>query len=245
LPNEAGVYLWWVADIAAVAIALGLMVRRRPILVSVAIAAFSIPLAYEIGVGNMNGLILLGLVLTWRATAIRDERAAGSLVGVMSAFKLTPAVLVWWLVTGGRWAAARWAIAAGLIVLAISLAGAGIDAHVRFLGVIRETAAQGARPLSLTGMALYLGAPAGMAAWLPDVALVSGAIGMAILRRRPGLAFIVAILTMVFGSPTVSINWFIYLLACLAPVVWPVSDPGPQPIVSQSPSPSPASPARW
>jgi hypothetical protein len=30
---------------------------------------------------------------------------------------------------------------------------------------------------------------------------------------------------MLFGSPTVSINWFIYLLALLAPVVWPNAQP--------------------
>jgi hypothetical protein len=221
LPSELGVYLWWALDVVAVALALGLMARRRPILVAIGIVVFSIPLVYEIGVGNMNGLVLLGLVLTWRATVTGNERVAGVLTGLMAAFKITPAVLGWWLLTARRWSAVAWAVGAGLIVLAISLLGAGLDAHLRYLGVIRETAVLGARPLSLAGMALFVGVPAGIANLLPTVALAIGVAATALLRKRPDLAFVATILAMVFGSPTVSINWFIYLLACLAPIVWP------------------------
>lgn len=222
LPNELGVYLWWAADIAAVGAAVLLMLRRRPIVVGLAVIALSIPLVYEIGVGNMNGIVLLGLVLTWRATARGDERTAGILSGAMAAFKLTPALLGWWLLTARRWSAVRWAIVAALVILVVSVAGAGLDAHLRFVGVIRETAATGARPLSLAGMALYVGVPAGIANLLPSAALVGGIVAIALLRDRRDLAFVAAVLTLVLGSPTVSINWFAYLLACLAPVVWPL-----------------------
>jgi len=221
LPNDLGVYVWWAADIAAVALAVGLMIRRRPVLVSSAVIVFSIPLVYELGVGNMNGMVLLGLVLAWRATVAGAEGTVGALTGVLAAFKLTPALLGWWLLTERRWTAVRWAIGAGLVVLAVSFAGAGFDAHLRYLGIVRETAAVGARPLSLAGMALYVGVPSAIANFLPTLALVAGVVATAILRKRPDLAFIAAVLTMVFGSPTVSINWFIYLLACLAPAVWP------------------------
>lgn len=222
LPSELGVYVWWILDIAAVAAAVGLMMARRPVLIGLAVLVFSIPLVYEIGVGNMNGMILLGLIVSWRATARGDERTAGVLSGVLAAFKLTPALLGWWLLTGARWRAVRWGIGAGLAVLAVSVLGAGLDAHLRFLGVIRETAATGARPLSLAGMALFVGVPAAIANLLPTAALVGGVVATALLRRRRDLAFVVTVLTLVFGSPTVSINWFIYLLACLAPIVWPL-----------------------
>ncbi|HET7474366.1 MAG TPA: glycosyltransferase family 87 protein, partial [Candidatus Limnocylindrales bacterium] len=99
LPNELGVYIWWAADIAAVAAAVFLMLRRRPLVGGLAVMALSVPLVYEIGVGNMNGLVLLGLVLTWRATAVGDERMAGVMTGLVAAFKLTPALLGWWLLT--------------------------------------------------------------------------------------------------------------------------------------------------
>jgi hypothetical protein len=234
LPNELGVYLWWAVDVAAVVTSVFLMLRRRPTLVGLAVIALSVPLVYEIGVGNMNGLILLGLILTWRATALGDERTAGVLAGGMAAFKLTPALLGWWLLTARRWSAVRWAIAAGLVILAVSVAGAGIDAHLRFLGVVRETATVGARPLSLAGMALFVGVPAGIANLLPTIALVGGIVTIGLLRNRRDLAFSVAVVTLVFGSPTVSINWFIYLLASLAPVVWPLARaPAPEPAAAR------------
>lgn len=229
LPSEFGVYLWWALDIAAVALAIGLMIRRRPIAVGIAVLVLSIPIVYEIGVGNMNGLVLLGLVLTWRATAQDDERTSGILTGLLAAFKLTPAVLGWWLLTAGRWRAVRWAIGTGVAVLAISVLGAGLDAHIRYLGVIRDTAAVGSRPLSLAGMAAFVGVPTAIANLLPTLTLIGGVIATALLRKRPGLAFIATIIAMVLGSPTVSINWFIYLLACLAPVVWPLGDARPAP----------------
>ena len=43
------------------------------------------------------------------------------------------------------------------------------------------------------------------------------------LRDRPGVAYGVAVLTMLLGSPVVNINWFTVVLAALAPVVWPLS----------------------
>jgi hypothetical protein len=140
----------------------------------------------------------------------------------MAAFKLTPGILGWWLLTAARWRAIRWAIAAGLAVLAISVLGAGLDAHLRYLGVIRETAAVGARPLSLAGVAIFLGMPSTIANLLPTLALAAGVVATALLRKRADLAFVASVLAMVLGSPTVSINWLIYLLACLAPVVWPL-----------------------
>ena len=100
-----------------------------------------------------------------------------------------------------------------------------LEEHLGTLGIVRDTGIGGARPLSLTGMALFVGVPAGIADLLPRAALVIGAIAIVALRRRPDRAFVVAVLTLVFGSPTVSINWFIYLLACLAPLVWPWTEP--------------------
>jgi hypothetical protein len=105
--------------------------------------------------------------------------------------------------------------------LAISLLGAGFDAHVVALSVIAQTAAGGARPLSLAGIASTLGVPAQIANILPLAALVAGTGAIWLLRRRPDRSFVVAVATLVFGSPTVNINWFILLFATLAPLAWP------------------------
>jgi hypothetical protein len=221
LPAELGVYLWWAVHVTAVATAILLVAARRPVAAAIAIVILAFPFAYELSVANLNGFVLLGLVLTWRATAMGEERGAGALSGVLTAFKLTPALLGWWLVVGRRWTAVRWGILAGLATLAVSVVGAGLDAHVTFLSIIGQTAAGGARPMSLGGIGEALGIPAGISKLLPLAALIAGTIAIWLLRRRPDWAFVTAIATMVLGSPTVSISWYALFFAMLAPLAWP------------------------
>lgn len=221
LPSELGVYVWWALQIAAVATAFLLVAARRPVLAAAGLLVLVIPFAYEIGVGNVNGFILLGLVLAWRATVLGQERATGALAAAMTAIKVTPILLGWWLLTQRRWMALRWYVVAGLAILAVSIVGAGIDAHLTYLGIVRDTGAGGTRPLSLAGMARFLGVAPAIANLLPTLALALGAIGIALLRRHPDRAFVVAVVTLIAGSPTVNINWFALLFACLAPLAWP------------------------
>ncbi|HEY7736729.1 MAG TPA: glycosyltransferase family 87 protein [Candidatus Limnocylindrales bacterium] len=221
LPSELGVYLWWGLQIAAIATAFLLIAARRPLVAAAGLLVLVIPFAYEIGVGNLNGFVLLGLVLTWRATALGHERAAGALSAALTAFKVTPALLGWWLLTQRRWLALRWYAVAGLAILAVSVVGAGLDAHLGYLGIVRDTASVGQRHLSLAGMAKFVGLAPEIANLLPSLALALGVIGIALLRRHPDRAFVVAVVTLIFGSPTVNINWFVLLFACLAPLAWP------------------------
>jgi hypothetical protein len=72
-------------------------------------------------------------------------------------------------------------------------------------------------------MARYIGVDPAIANLLPTVALVAGFAAIWLLRARPGLAYSIGVLTMLFGSPVVNINWFTVLLAALAPAVWPLS----------------------
>ncbi|HEY7523482.1 MAG TPA: glycosyltransferase family 87 protein [Candidatus Limnocylindrales bacterium] len=224
IPAELGVYVWWALHIASVATAFLLVAARRPILAAAGLLVLVIPFAYEIGVGNLNGFVLLGLVLTWRETALRHERATGALSAALTGFKVTPILLGWWLLTQRRWQALRWYVLAGLAILAVSLLGAGLDAHLAYLGIVRDTASAGQRHLSLAGMAKFVGIAPEIANLLPTLALLLGVGGIALLRRHPDRAFVVAVLTLIFGSPTVNINWFALLFACLAPLAWPWVD---------------------
>ena len=54
------------------------------------------------------------------------------------------------------------------------------------------------------------------------MAVLIGAVLTALVRQRPGLAWIVAVTTMVIGSPVLNMNTFTLLLAGLAPFPWPV-----------------------
>src|SRR6266540_1619642 len=119
LPPDVGAYVWWAAAVAAIG---------------------AVPLAYQIAVGNVNAFLLLGSVLVWRWTGERREAPAGALTALLVMLKISPVVLAWWLVTQQRWTAVRAGIAAGLILGALSLLGAGLDAHIRFLEITRDTA---------------------------------------------------------------------------------------------------------
>jgi alpha-1,2-mannosyltransferase len=225
LPNELGVYIWWIATIVGLAAVIMWMLRERPILVGVGVLILSFPIVYQIGVGNLNGLIVAGIVVGWWFLTRRREIAAGAVFALMTAFKITPGVFLWWLITQRRWSAVRAFVATGLVVLVVSVLGAGISAHLEYLGIMRQTATAGTTYLSLAGAARFVGIPEAIANVLPTLALVVGAALIWLLRDRPGAAYVVAVVTMIAGSPVVQITWFTILLAALAPFVWPMSSP--------------------
>jgi hypothetical protein len=222
MPNELGVYVWWLATIAVLVAVILWMLRERPILVGLAVLVLSVPIVYQIGVGNLNGLIVAGIVLGWWLLTRRREVAAGAVFALMTAFKITPGVFLWWLITQRRWTAIKAFVATGLLVLATSVLGAGIQAHLDYLGIIRQTAVAGTTYLSLAGAARYVGLPVEIANLLPTASLVVGALLIWVLRDRPGWAYVVAVLTMIAGSPVVQITWFTILLGALAPAIWPM-----------------------
>jgi uncharacterized membrane protein YidH (DUF202 family) len=107
LPPDLGAYVWWVGTISAIAITLFFLVRDAPIRTSIAVIALGIPLTYEIGVCNVNALILAGAVGIWWASTRGHERAAGVIAAFLVMVKLWPIALAWWLVTQRRWEASR------------------------------------------------------------------------------------------------------------------------------------------
>ena len=222
LPDGWGAYAWWVCQLAALTASLIMLARRLPLLLAGAMLVLLIPTVYEIGVGNLNSFLLLGLILTWRFATHGHEPAAGAIAAVMTAFKLTPAMLAWWLLVTGRRRAVVAAIVTGLIVLGASVVGAGLDAHLEYLRILSDHGSIGNSPLSLAGMARFIGVPAPIADLMPALAALAGLVAVALLRHRPAIAFCIAVLTMLYGSPAVSINWYVLLYALLAPVAWPL-----------------------
>jgi Glycosyltransferase family 87 len=221
LPPDSGAYVWWVGTISAIAITLFLLVRRAPILTSVAVIALGVPLTYEIGVGNVNAFILAGAVGIWWASTRGHERAAGVIAAFLVMVKLWPIALAWWLITQRRWDSVRAGLVAGVVFAAISLLGAGLDSHLTYLQVIRDTTTVGTSTLSVAGMARYVGVPESIASLLPWAVFVGGCALAWVFRDRQGLSFGCAIVAMTLGSSVVNINSFALLLAALAPAAWP------------------------
>lgn len=225
LPDDVGPYVWWAVCIVAIVGTMVVMLRRRPILVGAAIVVLSIPIVYEIGVGNLNGLLVAGIAGAWLLLVRGRDLAAGAVIAGMTALKLTPVILAWWLITQRRWHALKAFAVAGLIIAGISIVGAGLAPHLEYLGIVRQTSTTGTSELSLAGLGRVLGLDPALAGLLPTLALVAGFGAIWLLRDRPGLAYGAAVVTMLVGSPVVNVNWFTVLLVALAPAVWPMGQP--------------------
>jgi hypothetical protein len=226
-PPDIGAYIWWAGCLAAWAWILITFVRRQPILTSLAVVVLVVPLTYEIGVGNVNVFLMLGAILAWKwTTEDRDERA-GAITALSVLLKVSPIVIAWWLFTQRRWRAVRAGLIAGVVFAAISILGAGLDAHFKFIEVTRDTATAGQSELSLAGLAKAVGMAPGIANLLPTAFLVGGVLAVALLRDRPGIAFAIAVAAMTLGSPVVNINSYSMLLASLAPWIWPIHETVP------------------
>lgn len=223
LPESLGVGLWYAAQLMALGSSLLMLLRRVPGLAAAALIVLVLPTAYEIGVGNVNSFLLLGLLVTWRAVVARREPTAGALAAVMTAVKLTPGVLGWWLLATGHRRATIAFVAVGMAAAGLSVLGAGFPAHVQYLEILGDRNAVGVSPLSVGGWARYLGLPSALYELLPAISAVTGLATVWLLRTRLAASYRVAVVTMILGSPAVSINWFVLLYALLAPAAWPVA----------------------
>lgn len=221
LPGDSGAYIWWVGTMTAIAASILLLARRALLATGLTVLALCVPIAYEFGVGNVNAFLLLGTLATWWLIRDGRERPAGAIVAVMTAVKVSPAVLALWLVGQRRWRAVQGGVVGAVAIALVSLAGAGLTAHLDYLGIMGQTTSGGPSDLSLAGMARFLGMPSGTARFLPEVGLVIGLTAMVAARRRVGLSYAIAVATMTLASPVVNINTFAMLLGCLAPLAWP------------------------
>jgi len=237
LLGDAGAYAWWILQLVALGTSLGMLIRRIPLAMAGAMLVLLIPTVYEVGVGNLNSFLLLGLLLVWRFAVSGREEPAGAIAAVMTAVKLTPAMTVWWLLVTGHRRAVLAAVVTGGVVLLVSVLGAGIGPHLEYLGILSNRAVIGTSPLSLGGMARYVGVPGAIADALPTVAILAGIVAVVVLRNRPALAWCAVVVTMIYGSPAVSINWYVLLYALLAPVAWPYRSTATEPT-----APSPLKP---
>ena len=222
LPNEIGAWIWYALALTALALSLVMLARRIPIATAVAMVVLLFPTVYEIGVGNVNSFLLLGLLLIWRLARADREGAAGSIAAILTAVKLTPGIMGLWLLVTGRRRGFAWFVASGLAVLLVSLLGAGLDRHLQYVRLVVGGEAIGIYPLSVGGWARYLGAPEAIYERLPMLCSVAGVVLVIAFRDRPAASFRVGVATMILGSPAVNINWFVILYALLAPAAWPL-----------------------
>lgn len=147
-----------------------------------------------VGVGNVDAAILAGMIGAW---ILRDRpRALGILVAVLVSVKLTPAVLVIWMISTRRWRALGWCTGAAGALAVLTAAVLGPRIFGDYLRVVA-------------------GATGGRSAALVVVAL--GLLAVVLLGRHERIAFALSVTLIPFGSPIAAGYTWALLLGALAP----------------------------
>jgi Glycosyltransferase family 87 len=204
LPSEVGVAIWGLAGWASMTAAAVWLWRRSPLLTSAGLALLSIPFAMEVGLGNVNALLLGGTVAVW---AWRERALVGILIGVMVAAKIWPAFLLIWLVGQRKWAAIGLAGMSFALCCLIGVAGSSVQDVVDYLQVGSGVHVSAFSPSWLLGIP-----------WLWMATAAVGAMTVIVVRRWAGASYTLAVVAMVLGSPVVNPNTYALLLAGLAPI---------------------------
>jgi hypothetical protein len=231
LPNPIGEGIWGLICIAALLIALIQLGRRQPTLVLLAMLPLGSAIVEQITVANVNSVLLLGLIYVWRSTAVGQEARAGMTAALMAVVKATPAVVIWWMLVTGKRRAFSTALLGVALLLVIGLIGAGIQANLDYVAMLRSPTAIGVYDQSLGGIVLGWGAPIETARFAPYGAAAVGLAVIWLLRHDLAASFAVAIVTLVYGSPALTDTWYVLLLAAIAPLAYPVgSGTGQDPV---------------
>ncbi len=157
----------------------------------------------QLAAGNVAAFFPVLMVGAWK---LRDRELAGLAVGFMALMKLSPGSLGGWLVGSRRWRALGGALAIAVVILLITVLGAGLDAFREYLDVATSTAPSTASLSGLTGIA-----------WLSEATLIGGTVVAVALGRWPRWSFIVAVVVSIIGTPSLYLSGWVALLAVLAP----------------------------
>jgi hypothetical protein len=224
LPGQ-GAYIWWAAmDILELA-AVFALVWRRPLVSGVFLIPISLFISTAMSLGNVDCMVVAGLLLTWYWLVQGHDDRAALLIGFLASLKLTPAIFVWWLLVTGRWRAVGVALACGIVLALVAMLGSEPLIFAKFYEVTMANLASPVSNLGPLGLARAIGVPEFAIAWLPRAILVTGAALMWATRRRPGLSWALGALLMWIGSPTVALHTPALMLVGLAPVAWPMRQP--------------------
>lgn len=186
--GEPSMLLWGVLNLLATSAAAVYLLVGTSITATAIVAALAAPLSLLALSGNASGFLFALLVAAW---ALRRHAAVvGAILAVTIAVKLTPALLLIWVVAERRWRVLA-ATLVGLGVIGIgSLLGAGLQAHLDWLASVP---ASGPSPLALASLT---GIPSPVVPVLLGIMIVAVA-----YRADERLTFSVAVLGSALATP--------------------------------------------
>jgi Glycosyltransferase family 87 len=215
--------LWWVTGTALTFAWTGFVViRGSP--GAVILAAILAPMTAITAIsGNLNAFLMMLMVATWYLSSDESNRpasfAAGLLVALGAWVKLTPLLLLPWLIATRRWTAVSGTLAGLAILGAAGVAIVGWDDHVQFLTAAVAGATSGVTGAGLEPFATLLGLPDSIAQFMPAVIALASICLVIVFRDRPGWAFVGAVAGAVMVTPVIRAESYSVLLAAAAPWV--------------------------
>ena len=147
LLGDSSMFLWGFAGLIGV-LASALYAARRGAYLLLAVVAQSMALVAISG--NASALILPMLIGAW---IVRDRPwIVGLLIAAATAVKLTPVVLIVWLIATNRWRAVGATLAWALAIGVVSLVGAGLDLWVAWIESVPSSRPSPVALSTLTGL---------------------------------------------------------------------------------------------
>lgn len=205
LAGLAGMWIW--AAVLGLVVAVTVWHLARTPFAAAMVFLLGIGLGIAAVSGNVSDLFIPGYVVLWRW---RRRPEVGVLIGVMGIAKLLPFVFVGFLVSRRHFKALAWCVVGASLALLVTVAGAGVDNTLNYIGVARDSAPQASSLAYLTGLT-----------WLSPVLLAGGTVVSAFLGERA--AFRLALITVVFGAPVLTWREAAALVGLLAPSLMDLS----------------------
>jgi hypothetical protein len=182
LSYEHAAYIW----LALLVLAMGWAAYQIFVVSPLAVAVAAPGLGFLLGSGNVHGFLFAALVAAW---LWRGRTWPAAVLGVLTAAKVMPVVMMPWLISERRPKPIAAFLAAAVICGLIGLVGAGLDATLQYPGIMLSSAPQ---PISLAYLSHIR--------WLSDALTVAGMAAALVLRGRA--SYQVAVLTLVLFNPS-------------------------------------------
>lgn len=133
------------------------LAMRRTMAAALAFGALALPIVrFDMRWGQINGLVLLGLVLAWRALRSGKDARAGMWLGAVIAMKIFPLLLLIPLIRMRRTKAVAWTMGSATAFTLVGVAALGMEAAIKFVTVASPVNYEiwGAAPFSISLVAL-------------------------------------------------------------------------------------------
>jgi hypothetical protein len=217
LPFDSAAVVWYLARIAMLALACGLLPVTRTIRFGAfAVTALSGAFLSDQSLGNVNALLLLGVACAWRWF---DRPAAAIAMALSASLRPQLAVVVGWWALRRRWRLVAVTALSLVVLAALTLPFVGLQAYLDFISLLRNIRFEGApNNVSLDAAARLLGLPAvvGTGAFLAGAVLAVGAV-VAARNRGQELGFVVGIAASLLVTPLL---WPHYLVLVVVPAAY-------------------------